>query len=198
MRPFPPSERVALELRLGGIMVSRHLLSAPILWLASGCAVVGPIYDRSYENAPNIACADLSAAGGASVGQQPVRVGCFDAVARTFSAGQQVFAGEHMITPAGLKLTGPAAFRFAPGETCRGDFTNFVVEYSTGSAARATVTATDGLGRHLGMQRIAADDPKRRRLVLREMGDPLKFPTTAEFTDVEGELIVSSVCLKGY
>lgn len=180
-------------------MVSKTLLSAPILLLASGCAVVGPMYDRSYEKAPFAACADLTSSEAPSVGQQPVRVGCFDALARTMSAGQQIAAGEHSFGPAGLRLTEAAAFRLAAGEGCTGHFTNFVVEYSAPAGARATVTATDGLGRHLGTERIAAKaSPKMERLVMREMGDPLKNPAVAEFSNVEGELFVRSICLKGY
>jgi hypothetical protein len=112
-------------------MVSRKLLSTPLLLLASGCAAVGPMVDRSYEDAPYAACAELAGGEGASVGQQPVRVGCFDAVARTFSAGQQISQSEHMLSPDGLRITDAAAFRLAAGEGCTGKyFTNFVIEYS--------------------------------------------------------------------
>ena len=181
-------------------MVSRKLLSTPLLLLASGCAAVGPMVDRSYEDAPYAACAELAGGEGASVGQQPVRVGCFDAVARTFSAGQQISQSEHMLSPDGLRITDAAAFRLAAGEGCTGKyFTNFVIEYSAPAGASAMVTATDGLGRHLGMDRLQAKpSPKLRRLVMREMGDVLKNPTVAEFTDVEGELFVRRICLKGY
>ncbi len=180
-------------------MVSKNLLSAPMLVLASGCAVVGPMYDRSYEKAPYSACANLTGGGAASVGQQPVRFGCFEAVARTFSAGQQISSGEHMLTPNGLRVTDAAAFRLAGGEGCAGQFTNFVVEYSAPAGASAMVTATDGLGRHLGMKQLKAKpSPEVERLVVREMGDPLKNPAVAEISDVNGELFVRRVCLKGY
>jgi hypothetical protein len=33
---------------------------------------------------------------------------------------------------------------------------------------------------------------------MREMGDVLKNPAVAEFTDVQGEIFVRSICLKGY
>jgi hypothetical protein len=156
--------------------------------------------DRSYEKAPYSACAQLAGGEGASVGQQPVRVGCFDAVARTFSAGQQISAGEHQIAPDGLRITDAAAFRLAAGEGCTGKyFTNFVIEYTAPAGASAMVTATDSLGRHLGMSRLKAKpSPKVERLVIREMGDVLKNPAVAEFTDVQGELFVRSICLKGY
>jgi hypothetical protein len=181
-------------------MVSRKLLSTPLLLLASGCAAVGPMVDRSYEKAPYAACADLAGGEGSSVGQQPVRVGCFDAVARTFSAGQQIASGEHQLSPQGLRITDAAAFRLASGEGCTGKyFTNFVIEYTAPAGATAMVTATDGLGRHLGMERLQANpSPKARRLVMREMGDVLKNPAIAEFTDVQGELFVHRICLKGY
>jgi hypothetical protein len=49
------------------------------------------------------------------------------------------------------------------------------------------------------MDRLQAKpSPKLRRLVMREMGDVLKNPTVAEFTDVQGELFVRRICLKGY
>jgi hypothetical protein len=181
------------------MMISRHLLSTPILLLASACAVTGPIYDRSFEKAPFAACADLTETENASVGQAPVRIGCFEAVARTYSAGQQISAAEHKAGPDGLRLAGAAALRLAGGEGCTGRFSNFVIEYTAPVGAGATVTATDGLGRHLGTRRIEAEpSPKLRRLVIREMSDPLKDPTIAEFTNVKGELFVRSVCLKGY
>jgi hypothetical protein len=180
-------------------MVSRNLLSGPVLLLASGCAVVGPMYDRSYQKAPYSACADLTSGGTPSVGQQPVRLGCFEAVARTFSAGQQISSGEHMLTPNGLRVTDAAAFRLASGEGCAGQFTNFIIDYSAPSGATAMVTATDGLGRPLGMRRLEAKpSPKVERLVVREMGDPLKNPAVAEISSVSGELFVRKVCLKGY
>jgi hypothetical protein len=181
-------------------MVLKQLLSAPLLMLAGGCAAVGPMVDRSYEKAPYSACADLAGGAAASVGQEPVRVGCFDAVARTFSAGQQVSSGAHSLSADGLRITDAAAFRLAAGEGCTGKyFTNFVIEYSAPAGATATVTATDALGRHLGMDRLEAKaSPKVRRLVMREMGDVLKNPAVAEFTDVEGELFVRRICLKGY
>jgi hypothetical protein len=171
----------------------------PLLALASGCAVAGPIYDRSYEKAPFAACADLTGAGGRSIGQQPVRLGCFEAVARTFSAGQQIAGVEHQVTDAGVRLTDAAAFRLAAADGCSGQFTNFVIEYAAPAGASATVMATDSLGRHLGAGRIdAKPSAKARRLIIRDMGDPLKNPTIAEFSDVQGELLVRSLCLKGY
>lgn len=180
-------------------MVSKKMLGAPLLLLASACAVTGPILDRSYEKAPYSACADLVAAAGARVGQQPVRIGCFDALARTLSAGQQIAAGEHLHTPAGLRLTDAAAFRFAAGEGCTGPFTNLVIEYTAPAGAAAMITATDALGRHLGMRRLEAEaSPKVRRLVVREMGDPLKDPAVAEISNVKGELFLRSLCLNGY
>jgi hypothetical protein len=181
-------------------MVLKQMLSAPMLLLAGGCAVVGPMVDRSYEDAPYSACAQLAGGEGSSVGQKPVRVGCFDVVARTMSAGQQISGGEHMLAPDGLRLTDAAAFQLAAGEGCTGKyFTNFVIEYSAPGGASANVTATDALGRHIGMDRIEAKaSPKVRRLVMREMGDVLKNPAIAEFTDVKGELYVRNICLKGY
>jgi hypothetical protein len=155
--------------------------------------------DRSFEKAPYSACTDFTASTGARVGQQPVRIGCFDALARTLSAGQQISAGEHLQTPAGLRLTGAAAFKLAGGEGCTGQFTNLIIEYTAPAGAAATITATDALGRHLGMRRLQAEaSPKPRRLVVREMGDPLKDPSVAEISDVQGELFVRSLCLKGY
>ena len=180
-------------------MVSKNLQSAPMLLLASGCAVVGPMYDRSFEKAPYSACANLTSGATGSVGQQPVRLGCFEAFARTMSAGQQIFPGEHMLTPDGLKVTGAAAFRLAAAEGCSGQFTNFVIDYSAPAGATAMITATDGLGRPLGMKRLEAKaSPKVRRLVVREMGDPLKNPAVAEISDVNGALFVRRVCAKGY
>jgi hypothetical protein len=181
-------------------MVLKRLSSAPLLLLASGCAAVGPMVDRSYEKAPYSACTDMAGGAGASVGQEPVRVGCFDAIARTFSAGQQVSQSQHMLSPEGLRITDAAAFRLAAGEGCTGKyFTNFIIEYSAPAGATATVTATDALGRHVGMDKLEAEpSPKLRRLVMREMGDVLKNPAVAEFTNVEGEILVSRVCLKGY
>ena len=180
-------------------MVSRNLLSGPLLLMASGCAVVGPMYDRSYAKAPYSACADLTSGGTGSVGQRPVRLGCFEAVARTFSAGQQISSGEHRLTPDGLRVTDAAAFRLAAAQGCSGQFTNFVIDYSAPAGAIAMITATDGLGRPLGMKRLQAKpSPKVRRLVVREMGDPLKNPAVAEISDVSGELFVRSVCAKGY
>jgi hypothetical protein len=180
--------------------MSRQIFSAPLLLLASGCAAVGPIVDRSFEKAPYAACAQLAGGEGSTVGQQPVRVGCFDAVARTMSAGQQIAAGEHMLTPAGLRITDAAAFRLAAGEGCAGRyFTNFVIEYSAPAGGAATLTATDSLGRHLGMAQLKAKPSSEvKRLVMREMGDVLKNPAVAEFTDVQGEIFVRSICLKGY
>ncbi len=171
-----------------------------MLLLASGCAAVGPMVDRSYEDAPYAACSELAGGEAASVGQKPVRLGCFDAVARTMSAGRQVSETEHMVSPEGLRITDAAAFSLAAGEGCTGKyFTNFVIEYTAPAGATATVTATDGLGRHLGMDRLEAKaSPKLRRLVMREMGDVLKNPAIAEFTNVEGELFVRRICLKGY
>ncbi|HEX8444508.1 MAG TPA: hypothetical protein VF631_12770 [Allosphingosinicella sp.] len=180
-------------------MVSKNLVSAPMIVLASGCAVVGPMYDRSYEKAPYSACADLTGGGAASIGQEPVRLGCFEAVARTFSAGQQISSGEHMLTPNGLRVTDAAAFRLAAGEGCTGQFSNFVIDYSAPAGATATITATDGLGRPLGVKQLRAKpSSKVERLVVREMGDPLKNPAVAEISSVDGELFVQKVCLKGY
>lgn len=180
-------------------MVSKQMFSAPLLVLTSACVVSGPIIDRSFEKAPFSACADMSAAAGVRVGQQPVRIGCFDALARTLSAGQQIPAGDHLQTSAGLRVTGAAAFRLAGGEGCTGRFTNIVMEYTAPAGAAATVTATDALGRHLGMRRLEAEaSPKLRQLVVRDMADPLKDPSVAEISDVQGELFVRSLCLKGY
>lgn len=182
-------------------MVSKRLLSTPLLLLASGCAVVGPMYDRSFENAPYSACAQL--AGGeppaAAVGQQPVSVGCFDIVARTLSSYGSASPVEHSLSADGLAVTHNAALRLKGGEGCTGMFTNFVVEYSTPEGGSAMLAATNGLGSVLGTERIRGNaSPELRRTVMREMGDPLKDPSILEISDVEGMVVVRSVCLKGY
>jgi hypothetical protein len=182
-------------------MVAKRLLSAPMLLLAGGCAFVGPIYDRSFESAPHSACAQFAGAQAPAgvVGQKPVGVGCFDAVARTMSSYGSASPVEHSFTADGLAVTDNAAFRLRGGEGCTGMFTNFVVEYSTPEGGAAMLTATDALGRPLGMERIRADaSPKLRRTVMREMGDPLKDPAVLEISNVEGTIMVRSVCLKGY
>ena len=181
-------------------MVSKRLLSTPIILLAGGCAFVGPIYDRSFEKAPYSACTDFtSAPPPAAVGQQPVGVGCFEVMARTLSHYGAAANGEHSFTSDGLAVTGNAAFRHKGGQGCAGMFTNFVVEYSTPQGGAATLTATDVLGRHLAMSRIRDEaSPKLRRTVMRNMGDPLKNPTVLELSNVEGTVVVRSVCLKGY
>lgn len=182
-------------------MVSKRLLGTPMLVLAGGCAVVGPIYDRSYEKAPYAACAKLTGgeAHASAVGQQPVGVGCFDIIGRTMSAGGSASPVEHSFTGEGLAITNNAAFRLKGGEGCTGTFTNFVVEYSAPEGGAAMLAATDGLGRVLGTARIRAKaSPEVRRVVMREMGDPLKNPAVLEFGSVEGRILVRSVCLKGY
>jgi hypothetical protein len=182
-------------------MVSKHRSSTLLLLLAGGCAAVGPIYDRSFENAPHSACAQLggSAAPAASVGQQPVGVGCFDIVGRTMSSYGSASPVEHSFTASGLAVTNNAAFRLKGGAGCTGMFTNFVVEYLTPEGGSAMLTATDGLGRVLGTGRLRGDAaPELRRTVMREMGDPLKDPSILEISNVEGTVVVRSVCLKGY
>lgn len=180
-------------------MVSKRLLSTPIALLAGGCAFVGPIYDRSFEDAPYSACADLTAAPAATVGQQPVGVGCFDVVARTLSSYGAASPVEHAFTADGLAVTNNTAFRYKADAGCTGMFTTFVVEYSTPQGGAATLTATDALGRPLGMTRIQGDaSPKVRRTVFRNIGDPLKDPAVLELGNVEGTVVVRSVCLKGY
>ncbi len=182
-------------------MVSKRLLSTPLSLLAAGCAVAGPIYDRSYEKAPYSACAQLG--GGqppaASVGQQPVSVGCFDIVARTMSSYGAASPVEHSFTAEGLAITDNAAFRLNGGEGCTGMFTNFVVEYAAPEGGSAMLSATDALGRVLGMERVRAKaSAQTRRAVIRDMGDPLKNPTVLELSEVKGPVVLRSVCLKGY
>jgi len=182
-------------------MVSKRLLSTPMLLLASGCAFVGPIYDRSFEDAPYSACAQFAGAEApvGVVAQKPVSVGCFDVVARTLSSYGAASPVEHSFTADGLAVTNKAAFRLNGGQGCTGMFTNFVVEYSTPEGGAATLTATDAVGRPLGMQRIGAEPSgKLRRAVLRNIGDPLKHPEILEISEVEGTVVVRSVCLKGY
>ena len=180
-------------------MVSKRLLSTPITLLAGGCAFIGPIYDRSFEDAPYSACADLTAAPAATAGQQPVGVGCFDVVARTLSSYGAASTVDHAFSAEGLAVTDNTAFRYKGGAGCTGRFTNFVVEYSTPQGGAATLTATDALGRPLGMSRISDEaSPKRRRTVMRNMGDPLKDPAVLELSNVESTVVVRSVCLKGY
>ena len=180
-------------------MVSKRLLSTPVILLAGGCAFVGPIYDRSFEDAPYSACADLTAAPATAVSQQPVGVGCFDVVARTMSSYGAASPVDHAFTAEGLAVTNNAAFRYKGGAGCTGMFTNFVVQYATPQGGTATLTATDALGRPLGMSRISDEaSPKGRRTVFRNIGDPLKDPAVLEFSDVNGTVVVRSVCLKGY
>lgn len=180
-------------------MVSKRLLSTPVILLAGGCAFIGPIYDRSFEDAPYSACADLTTAPTTAVGQQPVGVGCFDVVARTMSSYGAASPVDHAFTAEGLAVTNNAAFRNIGGAGCTGMFTNFVVEYSTPQGGAATLTATDALGRPLGMSRISDEaSPKIRRAVMRNMGDPLKDPAVLELGNVAGTVVVRSVCLKGY
>jgi hypothetical protein len=182
-------------------MVSKRFLSTPLLLLASGCAVVGPIYDRSYGKAPYAACAQLAGAEApaAAVGQQPVSVGCFDILARTMSSYGAASPVEHSFTANGLAVTDNAAVRLKASEGCTGMFTNFVVEYSTPEGGSAMLTATNALGTVLGTERIRGDaSPKLRRTVMREMGDPLKDPSVLEISNVEGTVVIRSVCLKGY
>ena len=181
-------------------MVSKRLLSTPMLLLAGGCAFVGPIYDRSFEDARYSACTDFTAAPAlATVGQQPVPAGCFDMVARTLSSYGSASPVEHVLGAEGVAITDKAAFRYTGGAGCTGKFTTFVVGYSSPNGASAMLTATDALGRVLGMTRISDDaSPKLRRTVFRNIGDPLKDPTVLEFSDVNGTVLVRSVCLKGY
>lgn len=182
-------------------MVCKRLLSTPLLLLASGCAVVGPIYDRSFEEAPHSACAQLAGAGPPAirVGQQPVGIGCFEIVGRTLSSYGSVSPVKHDFTPEGLAVTNNAAFRLRGGEGCTGMFTNFVIEYATPQGGSAMLVATNALGAVLGTKPVRGDaSPKLRRTVMREMGDPLKDPTTLEIGDVEGVVVIGSVCLKGY
>lgn len=182
-------------------MVSKRLLSTPLLLLASGCAFVGPIYDRSFEDAPYSACAQLAGAEApvGMVAQKPVTVGCFDVVARTMSAYGAASPVEHSFTAEGLAITNNASFRLNGAQGCTGMFTNFVVEYSTPEGGSAMLTATDALGRPLGSTRLSGDaSPKLRRTVMREMGDPLKDPAILEIGAVQGPVVVRSVCLKGY
>ena len=181
-------------------MVSKRFLNTPLLLLASGCAFTGPITDRSFEDAPYAACADFTAAApAASVGQDAVAVGCFNAFARTMSNYGSASASDHVFTPEGLAVGGNAAFANKGGDGCDGKFTNLVDEYSTPQGGSATLAATDALGRVLGTETIRGDaSAKIRRAVIREMGDPLKFPAILEISDVQGPIVVRSVCLKGY
>lgn len=180
-------------------MVSKRLLSTPMLLLASACAFVGPIYDRSFEDAPYSACTRFDGAEAASVGQQSVPVGCFDVVARTMSSYGSASPVEHSLTADGLALTNNASFRLRGGEGCTGMFTNFVVEYATPEGGAAMLTATNALGAVLGSSRISGDpSPKLRHTVMREMGDPLRDPSILEIGNVAGTVVVRSVCLKGY
>lgn len=182
-------------------MVLKHLVCAPALLLAGGCAFVGPMVDRAYEDAPFSACAELTDgnAPAATVGQQPVKVGCFDVVARTMSGYGRASAAEHRFTPAGLAVTDNAALSLNANEGCTGRFTNFVVEYAAPAGASAKLVATNALGTMIGMDEIEAEpSTQSRRIVMREMGDPLKDPAVLEISDVKGELLVRSVCLKGY
>lgn len=182
-------------------MVLKHLACAPATLLASACAFVGPLADRSYEDAPFSACAELTDGNAPvpAVGQQPVKVGCFDVVARTLSGYGRAAAADQAFAPAGLIVTDETAFRLNASEGCSGRFSNFVIDYATPAGATAKLTATNALGTYAGMDEIeAAAAPKARRIVMRDMGDPLKDPAVLEISDVEGELIVRSVCLKGY
>lgn len=188
--------------KVGGLsMILKQFTTGPAVLLASGCAFVGPMADRAYENAPHSACAELTDgnAPAPAVGQQPVKIGCFDIVARTMSAYGAPSAVEHRFSPAGLVLTDNAAFRLNASNGCTGRFTNFVVEYATPSGGEADLLATNALGTPIGMDEIEAEaSPRPRRIVMRDMGDPLKDPAVLEFSDVEGEVVVRSVCLKGY
>ena len=182
-------------------MVSKRLLSTPMLLLASGCAFVGPIYDRSFEDAPYSACArfDGAEAPAGVVAQKPVTVGCFDVVARTMSSYGAASPVEHSFTADGLAITNNASFRLNGNQGCTGMFTNFVVEYSTPEGGAAMLTATNALGTVLATSRIRDDaSPKLRRTVMREMGDPIRDPSILEISNVEGSVVVRSVCLKGY
>jgi len=182
-------------------MVLKHLACAPAALIAGGCAFVGPIYDRGFRDAPYSACAELADgnAPAAAVGQEPVKVGCFDIVARTMSGYGAPAATEQSFTPAGLVVTGNTAFRLNAGEGCTGRFTNFIVEYTAPEGGEADLVATNALGTMIGMKEIEVEpSAKVHRTVMREMGDPLKDPAVLEFSDVEGRIVVRSVCLKGY
>ena len=182
-------------------MILKRFTATPALLLASGCAFVGPLADRSYEDAPFSACAELTDgnAPAPAVTQQPVKIGCFDVVARTLSGYGRAAASDQAFTSAGLAVTDDTAFRLNASEGCKGRFSNFVIDYAAPAGAAAKLTATSALGTYVGMDEIRADAaPKARRLVMRDMGDPLKDPAVLEISGVRGELIVRSVCLKGY
>lgn len=182
-------------------MILKRFATTPALLLAGGCAFVGPLTDRSYEDAPFSACAELTDGNAPApvVGQQPIKIGCFDVVARTLSGYGRAAAADQAFTPAGLAVTDDTAFRLNASEGCTGRFSNFVIDYAAPAGATAKLTATNALGTYVGMDAIATEAAsKARRLVMRDMGDPLKDPAVLEISGVKGELIVRSVCLKGY
>jgi hypothetical protein len=183
-------------------MLLKRFACAPAALLATGCAFVGPIADRGFHDAPYSACAELTDgnAPAASVGQQPVKVGCFDIVARTKSGYGAPAKAEQTFSPAGLVVTDNTSFALNASDGCKGVFTNFIVEYTAPQGGEADLLATNMLGTAIGMEEIDVEkpSPEVRRTVMRKMGDPVKDPAVLEFSDVEGELVIRSVCLKGY
>ena len=174
--------------------------------VAGGCAVVGPLYDRSMADAPHAACAavngpimaepgtepgnSMDAGSGAAAGPRfPAQ--CFD-LSVTEADGVTSSWGGELLTPVRTLI---AIHRAVPG--CTGKFTHLTVDGAARGPGRMELATWDLHGRP-GHQRTIrwSDGFAHRSLVLADIGSALMNPAGARISVQEGAFDPRSVCFK--
>lgn len=164
--------------------VRRNLAWFGSLWLA-GCTVAGPIVDPSLDGAPVSACTRFDAA---DAGPQCLTV---------FRRGPN---REALLLTAGELRAGETIYATQSGaEGCEGRFTHFVATGDTMGPGALSLKIGDAVGRgDVGRQFRWDESRTGRRWSVGRIDRPLHIPGTIRIEMEEGELRLTSLCLRSY
>ena len=148
----------------------RLIATAGTTWLLTSCALVGPVFDPSMDNARHQACGS----------EQPAA-----------EAGPQCFTFER-ISSGELR----AVLRGTPD--CAGDFRHAVVEGSASGPGSLDVAVSSPTAAGLPRRTWQWQRPfERRSFVVRDVGTTFLIPTAAIIRS-DGAFEFRRLCLRGY
>jgi hypothetical protein len=165
---------------------TRALLMAGMVSLA-GCAIVGPVIDRSMRRAPNQACSQF--------GRQlePGQAQCFSLFRRGASGG-------FVATDSTRLQPGEELFAVKSGSPeCSGEFTHLAVEGDTTGPGALRIEVADAVGRSTVGRTVRWErDRADARWTVGGIDSPLQIPGNVRMQLLEGDMTLEQVCFAGY
>ncbi len=157
-----------------------------VAMLASGCAIVGPLYDRQMHDAPRSACIALDEA--------PAPTQCFALIEEWANGTRREWSGG-TLQPGRTLL----AIHQAGRAGCGGRFSHLTVTGSSDRVGQAELATWDGIGRPGHSRRVRWNAPfVGRTYALASIDSVMMAPGGARIRVLDGSFDPASLCLKSY